>query len=175
MPDKVQQILGVATVVQRKGRVETDGRRVLAQDARADGVEGASPCQAGDQRRNLLAKNLAGDPFDATGHLDRCPPGERHHQDAPGIRAPQDRMGNAVRQRAGLTGAGSGNDQQGIGDRPGAVQDCASLGFVQPVEISGGGRGGGGYLHTNLKHVAVSFARASQELRVESRRTVRLD
>ena len=114
---------------------------MLAQDADADAVEGAGPGEAGDHRGRRRAEDLAGDALDAPHHLLRRPPGEGHQQHAPRVGAREDQMRDPVRQRAGLAGAGAGDDQQRAGDLAVAMQHGAALGFVQPVEIAGGGAG----------------------------------
>ena len=152
MPDHVHQVGGVAAVVDREGGIEADLGGVLAQDAGADGVEGAGPAEAGGQGGGLVAEDRAGDALDAALHLRRGASGEGHQQDAARVGARKDQVGDAVRQRVGLAGAGAGDDQQRAGDLAVAVQDGRALGFVQPVEVAGVGAGGtGDHVHPETR------------------------
>jgi len=54
-------------------------------------------------------------------HLLRGPAGECQQQDRTGIDADIDEMGNAIDQRAGLAGAGAGDNQQRSLDRRGRL------------------------------------------------------
>ena len=143
VPDAVHQVGGVAAVVHGEGGVEAERRGMFAQDADADAVEGAGPGKAGDHRGRRRAEDLAGDALDAPDHLLRRLPGEGHQQHPPRVGAREDQMRHTVRQRAGLAGARTRDDQQRTRDLAVAMQHGAALGFVQPVEIAGGGTGRG--------------------------------
>jgi hypothetical protein len=71
-------------------------------------VEGAGPLQL---ERGVGAEGAAADPAGAAGHLLGRAAGEGEQQDAAGIGAVQDQVGDAVGERAGLAGAGAGHDQ----------------------------------------------------------------
>ena len=78
VPNHVHQVGGVAAVVDGEGGIEADLGGVVAQDAGADGVEGAGPGEAGGQGGGLVAEDCAGDALDAALHLDRGASGEGH-------------------------------------------------------------------------------------------------
>ena len=106
-------------------RREADGAGIFAEQPRADGVEGARPRQ---RRRRLAAERVGDDPLDPPAHLGGGAAGEGQEQDAVGVGAGDDVMGDAVGERRGLAGAGAGDDQQRTarrwrrhGWRPGAA------------------------------------------------------
>ena len=121
---------------------------MVAQQARADGVEGARPVEAAGQHGGLLAHHLAGDALDTPCHLGGGAARKGHEQDTARIGAGDDQMGDAVGERVGLAGAGAGNDQQRAGNGAAAMLHRGALRRVQPVEIAGqGGRIRRGDIH----------------------------
>ena len=143
MADQVHQVGRVLAVVDREGGVETDLLGDIAQKPRADPVERAGPGHGVGQHRGLVAHDPSADALHPAGHLAGGPAREGHQQDAPGIGAIDDQVGDAVRQRVGLARPGAGDDQQ----RPGRVRpprlhamlDGLPLLGIQGVEVSGGG------------------------------------
>ena len=59
----------------------------------------------------LSPEHLAGDPLDPFRHFGRRAAGKRHQQDAAGVGAVDDQMGDAMGQGVGLAGARAGNHQ----------------------------------------------------------------
>jgi hypothetical protein len=55
---------------------------------------------------------LRRDAFDPLGHLGGGTPRKRHQQDAARVGALDDQMGDPMGEGVGLSGSGSGNDQQ---------------------------------------------------------------
>ena len=105
-----------------KLRVDADGGPVAAQDAGAEGMEGA---------HGHLAALVADQGQDALAHLGGGLVGEGHGQDLPGLHAlDADEVGDAVGQHAGLAGAGTGQDEQ----RPLGRGDGARLLGVEPLD-----------------------------------------
>ena len=84
---------------------------VDTQQAVADGVESAAP-EAGDGGvRTGFGGGFLKDGVNAAEHFGRRPPGKGKQEDAAGIYAAGDQMGNAVGQGVGLAGASAGDDQ----------------------------------------------------------------
>ena len=81
----------------------------------ADAVECAGPGEGIGHHACALPQNLARDPLDPARHLGRGPAGEGQQEDAAGIGAVDDQMGNAMSQGVGLARACPGYDQQGSG------------------------------------------------------------
>ena len=91
---------------------QPDAAGILAQQARADAVEGAGPRQAGRRLAAAQAEHAVQHAAGAARHLAGGTPRERQQQDALRIGAALDQPGNPVRQRVGLAGTGAGDDQQ---------------------------------------------------------------
>ena len=139
MPDQIHQVGGILAVVDREGGIEADLVGIFAQQPRADTMEGAGPGQRVGHDAGIVAHHLAGDPLDAPGHFGGGAAREGHQQDAAGIGAVDDQMGDPMRQRVGLAGSGAGDHQQG---REGARSRCAMLDGaplfrIEAVEIGG--------------------------------------
>ena len=139
VPDQIDQVGGILAVVNREGGIEADLLGMFAQQPRADAVKGAGPGQRVGHDAGIVAQHLPRDSLDACFHFGSCAAGKRHQQDAAGIGAADDQMGDAMRQRVGLAGAGAGNHQQG---RTGAsfrraVLDGAPLFGIETFEIGG--------------------------------------
>ena len=106
----VHEVFGVAAVEDREVRLHADVARVDAQQAGGDGVEGAAPDALGRAARAVAARRE--DRLDPAQHLARGAAREREQQDAPRVRAALDELGDAVRERCRLAGAGAGDDEQ---------------------------------------------------------------
>ena len=111
---------------------------VFAQQPRADAVEGAGPGQGVGHDAGVVARTLRGDPLDALRHLGGRAARERHQQDAAGIGAVDDQMGDAMGERVGLAGSGAGDHQQRrkrpLADR--AMLDGAPLLRIEAFKIA---------------------------------------
>ncbi len=92
-------------MIEKPGR-KPAASRVGAEDAIADGVEGAAP-EAGE-----IVRDQRGDALE---HLARGLIRKGEEQDARGADAVLDEVGDAIGQRAGLAAAGAGDDQRGAG------------------------------------------------------------
>ena len=121
--------------------LEADQLGMAAQDAGADGVEGAEPRHALDAGADQLA--------DALLHLAGGLVGEGHRQDfgRPGALGGED-MGDAGGQHARLAGAGAGQHQQrALGGQHGValflVEALEVVGRLRPAELAGDRAGGG--------------------------------
>ena len=112
VPDQVHQVGGILAVVNGERGIETDLLGVLAQQPRADAVEGAGPGERVRHNRSIVAQHLARDPLDPLRHFGGRPPRECHQQDAPGVGAVDDQMRHAVCQRVGLAGSSAGDHQK---------------------------------------------------------------
>ena len=137
MPHQVHQVGRILAVVDGEGRIEPDRAGVLAQQPRADAVERAGP---GERHRRAGRRQRDGDDaLDAPGHLGRRAARKRHQQDAVGIGAVDDQMGDPMRQGVGLAGAGPGDHQQrpATGLVANAMLGRAPLVRIQLVEIGG--------------------------------------
>jgi len=123
----------IGLVVDDVAAVDADQVAVAAQDATADGVEGAHP------HRRLPRADQG---FDARAHLSCGLVGERHRQDLVGVgSARPDQVRDPVGEHPGLAAAGTGKDQQWSvwrGDRLQLrrVEDCRELGGVQGAQTS---------------------------------------
>jgi hypothetical protein len=117
VPHQVQKVGGVLAVVDGEGRVEADARCVVAQQARADAVEGARPGELGAGKVRPADGDLAHDALGAPRHFLRCAARKGQQQDRPGMGARGDQVRDAVRQHVGLARTGAGDHQQ----RPAAV------------------------------------------------------
>ena len=109
------------------------------QEPRADGVKRAGPGDA-VAGAGLVSECRRNDALDAAPHLGSGPAGEGQQQDASGIGAVDDQVGDAMRERVGLARAGAGDDQQRAGDvgalGADAVLDGAALLRIQGFEIA---------------------------------------
>ena len=141
MPDQVDQVGGIVAIVDGEGGIEADLVRIVAQQPRPDAVEGAGPLQRVGHDAGLVAQHLSGDALDTPRHFGGGAPRKRHQQDAPGIGAVDDQMGDPMRQRVGLAGSGAGNHQQRR-TRPAvtlgrdAVLDGPALLWIEAFEIA---------------------------------------
>ncbi len=143
VPHEVHQVGAVFAVVDGEGRVEADLLGVVAQQPRADAVEGAGPGERVG-RGAAAAEHVAGDALDAPRHLHGGAAREGHEQDAARIGAVDDQMRDAVGERVGLARAGAGDDEQRRGGTRIALADAmldgAPLLRIELFEMSEGHR-----------------------------------
>jgi len=140
VPHQVHQVSGILAVVDGEFARKPNIERVFAHQPGADGVKGAGPGQRVGHDAGLVAECLRCDALDPALHFGGGPAreGEQHH--AAGIGAVDDQMSDAVRQRVGLAGTGTGDDQQRRRGVKGTVAmlDGAALLGVQFIEIGPG-------------------------------------
>ncbi len=131
--DQGHQALGVGRVVDREGRGEAQLLGLAAQDAHARAVEGGDPHGVRPRADQFL---------DALLHLARGLVGEGDREDLARVHtARAEQMRDAVRQDAGLAGAGAGDDEQ----RAAGVDHGGLLLVVEPLQEGGRiHRGAGG-------------------------------
>ena len=115
MADEIEQIGGILAVVNGERPIETDLRRVFAQQPGADGVKRAGPGECIRDHCGARAPHIGSHAFDPARHLGggAAREGQEHHP--AGIDAVDDEVRHPVRQRAGLARTGAGNDQQRSG------------------------------------------------------------
>ena len=112
MAGPVHEIGRVLAVMDGELRIEPDALRIFAQQARADGVEGARP--GGDGGRGGFGRKPArGDPHDAPVELGCGSAREGREHNALRIRAGKDQRRDPVREHRRLPRARSGNDKEG--------------------------------------------------------------
>ena len=141
VPRDRDQVFRIAAIEDREGLVEPDARRVLAQQARADAVERASPPKCGGALRSRSAEPQLQQLSRPTLHLGRCPAAEREQQDPLRVGTVSNQVRDAEGKRVGLAGSGAGDDQQRTGVarvRTRAVLDREPLLRVQRREEVGG-------------------------------------
>ena len=138
----IHQVGCIATVENREARIEAEVMGELSQQAIADRMKGARPGQdAGRQWAVFPAgERLPQYRLDAARHFHRCAARERQQQDAPGIDALDDEVGDSMRQRHGLAGARARNDQQRSGIErcadPALAEGCGlALRRIQRIEV----------------------------------------
>ena len=138
VPDEVHQVGGILAVVDGEGRIEADLPGIVAQQPRADAVEGARPRSA---RRPAAAPCRPSTSPTIRSTRRAISAAARREKVISRMRrgsAPlDDQVRDAMRQRVGLARAGAGDDQQRPGDRAAAMLDGRALLVVQPVEIGG--------------------------------------
>ncbi len=159
VPHHAHQVLGVAAVVDGERLFQADAAGVLAQQARADAVEGAGPRQAGRRLAAAQSEHAVQHAAGAVRHLAGGAPRERQQQDALRIGAALDQPRHPVRQRVGLAGPGAGNHQQRPRHailRTDVVLDGGTLLAVQAgIRVIRGDRDGnyGHGMHPNWKGI----------------------
>ena len=104
--DGLEQGFLVVAVEDGEGTGVADVLGMAAEDARADGVEGAGP-----ERGSVVRSELA----DTLGHLAGGFVGESEQQDLAGIEAVIQQPGHAVSESPGFPGPGSGDDERPAG------------------------------------------------------------
>jgi hypothetical protein len=145
---QTHQVFGIAAVVDGERFVQADAAGEVAQQARADAVEGAGPGQAGGRLAAAHAQHPVQHVAGAVGHLGGGAPRKRQQQDALRIGAAGDQARHPVRQRIGLARAGAGDHQQGPHRRrrgADVVFDGGALLGIEAGEgVFRGDRSGGG-------------------------------
>ena len=128
----VDQIGGIAPVDDAEAGIESDVVGLAPEDPARHRMEGPRPGQAdGGQRAAVpLRQGRRDDPFRTAGHLGGGPSRKRQQQDSRRIDAGEQQVRDPVRERRGLAGAGTGNDQQ----RPGPEAAVAADGPVAGSE-----------------------------------------
>ena len=120
MTHDVHEVGRIAAVEHAEARVEPERERVLADQAVADRVERARPRQAQvvghpRMRLGLRGQRIGHHALRAPRHLERRATREGQQQHAFRRHAGEQQVRDAMRQRAGLAGAGARDDEQ----RPG--------------------------------------------------------
>ena len=142
--DEVDEVGGVAAVQDGEAGIEADRVGIVAQEARADAVEGAGPFQSAGEG-GVGSQRLGADPLGAAHHRLGSAPGEGQQQQPSGVGTLEDEMGDTVGERGGLARPGPGDDQQAGGqERPGlgqAMQHGRALRRVEFVEVGFGRHG----------------------------------
>jgi len=111
MARPVHEIGRVLAVMDGELRIEPDALRIFAQQARADGVEGARP--GGDGGRGGFGRKTArDDPLDAPVELGCGSAREGREHDALGIGAGKDQRRDPVREHRRLPRARAGDDKE---------------------------------------------------------------
>src|SRR5262249_35646138 len=127
----LEEVLGVAAIVDGEARMQTHPLAVLAEQPGGDGVEGSAPHPAGGSRP---LPPVAEEAVDAPEQLRRRAPGEGEEEDPLRRHAAVDQVRHAVGEGGGLPGPGSGDEQE----RPVAVDHGLALPFVDLVEAHAG-------------------------------------
>ena len=91
--------------------------------------------RASDHGPGLVAEHLARDAFDSARHLGGGAAREGEQQDAAGIDAVDDEVGDAMRHGVCLARPGAGDDEQRTTCMTDAMFDRPALGGVEPVEV----------------------------------------
>lgn len=104
--------------VEGEGGVEADDVGIVAQEPRADPVEGAGRAERLRHGAEMCPHHLPRDALDPPCRLRGGPAREGEQQDPARIDAVDDEMGDAVGQRVGLARSGPGDDQKRPADRP---------------------------------------------------------
>ena len=112
LAQEMEQLLGIAAIIDRESRVESDARGVQSQQPRADGMEGAAPRQTRRRLQRREAERFVQDAADAALHLERGAAREGEEQDARRVRSGEHQPGDPRRERQRLAGPGAGDDQQ---------------------------------------------------------------
>ena len=105
------QVGGVFPIMDGEGAVEPDLLGIFAQKPRADGVEGARPCQSIGQEPGLFGQHVRRNALDPAAHLGCGPARKRQQHHAARIGALHDQMRHAMGERVGLARAGASDDQ----------------------------------------------------------------
>ena len=113
MPHQAHQVFGIAPVEDGEVLTETDQLGVVAQQSRADAVEGAGPGQGGECAAAAQAERRLQHSARALRHLRRGAAREREQQQPLRIRAGTHQPGHARGQRLGLAAARARDHQQG--------------------------------------------------------------
>ena len=112
MPDQVDQVGRILTVVNGEGGIDPDLVGIFAQKPCTDTVERAGPGQRIDYGAGAASHNLSRDALDAAGHFSRGAARKGHQQDTAGIGTVDDQMGDPVGHGVGLPGTRAGDYQE---------------------------------------------------------------
>jgi hypothetical protein len=112
MPDQIDQIGRVFTVVNGEGGIDSDLVGVFAQEPSTDTVERSSPGQRIDDGAGAAAHNLSCDTLNAPGHFGRGAARKGHQQDPAGIGTIDDQMRDPMGHGVGLPRIRAGDDQE---------------------------------------------------------------
>ena len=121
----LDEILGVVAVQNGEVAMITEQIGVRAQHAAADGVEGATP-----QPERLLADEVGNAPHHFRGRL----VGKGEQEDLVRRNALFEQVGDAIGERAGLAGAGTGDDQ-GRAGQSGDRRELLRIEFARIVNV----------------------------------------
>ncbi len=102
VPGEVHEVGRILAVMDGEIRIEPRRLRIVAQQPRPHGVEGAGPGEPLHQGRGTRAHQVFGDALDPARELGGRAAREGHEQDAARIRAVDDQMGDAMRERVRL-------------------------------------------------------------------------
>ena len=111
MTGPVHQVRGILAVVDGELRIEPHARRILAQQARADGVEGARVFRCG-RRRGFRRQATGEKALDAADKLGRRAAREGREHDPLRVRSAEDERGDPVGEHRRLAGACARDDEQ---------------------------------------------------------------
>ena len=114
MAREIHQVGRILAIMDGECGIESDPPGIFAQESRADAMEGTGPAESAADQPGMTWRYLAGDALDTSRHLVGGTPREGQQQDAVGIGAVRQQMGDTVSQGIGFSGAGSGNNQQRI-------------------------------------------------------------
>ena len=122
--------------------IEPDLVGIVAQQPRADAVEGAGPGQRVSHDVGVLPHDLSRDPLDPSRHFGGGAPRKRHQQNPPRIGAVDDQVRDAVRQGVGLAGPCAGDHEERQPRRavllPDPVLDGPPLLRIEGLKVGGG-------------------------------------
>ena len=161
--DEVHQVGRILAIVDGEGGVEPDVAGVLAQEARADAVEGARPGKAGAGEPGVARRKLRRNALHAPRHLVGGTAREGEQQDLPGVGAVREQVRDAMGEGVGLARPGAGDHQQRAGCvvRADAVGDRVALRLVESGQIvrqARLGRVGRGFAHRSPSPARASTA-----------------
>jgi hypothetical protein len=125
MPYDIHQVGCVPAVDHAEGGIEPDCGRTLAQEAVGDRVKRAGPAKT-----DVLLE-VADDPLSTARHLDRRAPAEGQEENSIRIDACTEKVGDSVRERVRLAGAGARDDKERAGLAAIAVLGRLPLALVQ--------------------------------------------
>ena len=159
MARPVHQIRRILAVVDGELRIEAEARRVFAQDARADGVEGARPGGRGGGR-GFRREAPREQPLDPPAELRRGAAREGRQHDPLGVRAGEDQRRDPLRQHRRLAGARAGDHEQRRGP-VGLADPVLDRKHLRGIELDHGRRTNQGERHgRNATMFRALFARA---------------
>ena len=137
LPHQAHEVFGIAAVEDGEGIGQTDARRVFAQQARADAMEGAGPAQLRHALRGREPERLMQHPAHTLFHGLRGATRKREQQHALRIGAREHQTRDARGQRHGLARAGARNDEQRRRrhDASGRIEPMLDRGALRVVQI----------------------------------------